>query len=130
MSEIETANVKRAKRTQRKSMQTNGNGTHETNLPMLQRSMPAAFRHIPIVVSGDQFKAVETAHTNSVNLLDNCASVLLSAMESAVPPKDSGRVIGEYTGQNMRQMAKSVRDLIETKTNVVRSMYQISRDEI
>lgn len=105
-------------------------GTGETAWQMQPKSMPVAYKHIPIVVSEQQFKSVETAHVNSVNLLDSCANALLSALEMSIPPKDSGRTIGEYTGQNMRQLAKSVCDIVSTKTGVVRSMYQISRDEI
>lgn len=105
------------------------NGMLATRLARLEGKMSVARRDSPIVVSQKQFESVGIAHTNSINLLDLCGLALLDAMEMAIPPKDSGRTVGEYTGQNLRQMAKSVCDIVQTKTGVVRSIYQISRDE-
>lgn len=112
------------------SMPVNEIGMPETKSPKQENRMTVVPKGTQFAVSQKQFETVETAHRDSINLLDSCGNALLDAMEMAIPPKDSGRMVGEYTGQNLRQMAKSVCDIIQTKTGVVRSMYQISRDEM
>lgn len=112
------------------SMHTNGKDTASTVPSRRASRTPGAFVAFPLVVSEKQFSTVSEEHSRSMDLLNSSANALLGAMESCVPPVDSGRVIGEYTGQNMRQIAKSICDIINTKTSVVRSMYSIARDEI
>jgi hypothetical protein len=127
----ETENVKGKNEmpTKNELMLTKENGTLSTRLARLEGRMSVDRRDSPIVVSQKQFESVETAHRDSVNLLDSCGLALLDAMEMAIPPKDSGRMIGDYAGQNLRKLAKSVCDIVQTKTGVVRSMYSIARDE-
>lgn len=105
-------------------------GTPETKTAKLSNRMPVVPAGSRFAVSAEQYNAVKTHHEESIRLLDSCGSALLDAMEMTLPPKDAGIRVGEYTGQNLRQMAKSVCDIIQTKTGVVRSMYQISRDEL
>jgi hypothetical protein len=112
-----------------RSTHTNGKDTTSTVPVRRESKMPGAYGAFQFAVSEQQYSTVSEEHSKSMNLLNSSASALLGAMESCVPPKDSGRVIGEYTGQNMRQIAKSICDIINTKTNVVRSMYSIARDE-
>jgi hypothetical protein len=130
VQEIERSNEKNAPTAEKQSTPDNETGIVKTEVRKQLNRMLGASKGFPISVSEQQFKAVETAHTNSINLLDNSASALLGAMEAMVPPADSGRIVGEYTAQGMRQLAKSICDIVQTKTGVVRSMYQISRDEI
>lgn len=111
-----------------KSMQNSANGTKEIATQRPQSKTPGVYVGFPILVSEQQFETVKQEHLKSMDLLNSSASALLGAMESVVPPKDSGRIVGEYTGQNMRQMAKSICDLIRVKTEVVRSMHTIARD--
>lgn len=128
MLENESANGRDVLPSQRKSMPTNESSTREIETRPRSKT-PAVSVGNPFVVSNEQYEAVRTAHEDSISLLNSCGTVLLQAMKSAVPPEDSGRTVGEYTGQNLRKMAKSVCDIMQTKTGVVRSMYQISRDE-
>ena len=129
MQDVENVKNENAKVTLPKSTQDNGHGTQQIeNTKPLSRRLVVPKDSL-IVVSQQQFETVRQAHTDSINLLDSCGNALLDAMQMAIPPKDSGRTVGEYTGQNLRQMAKSVCDIVQTKTGVVRSIYQISRDE-
>lgn len=113
-----------------KSMQDNANGTERTVAVRQGSKMTVALKDIRIAVCKEQYESVEIAHRNSLALLDSCGNALLDAMEMGMPPKESGRQIGEYAGENLRKIAKSVCDIVNTKTNVVRSMYQVSRDEM
>lgn len=130
MQENVTESAEREMPIQKRSMPGNENGMLETKPKKQENRMTVVPAGSRFAVSEQQYLDVRTAHTDSINLLDSCGSALLDAMEMAIPPKDSGRMVGEYTGQNLRQMAKSVCDIIQTKTGVVRSMYQISRDEM
>ena len=94
-----------------------------------ENKMIAASRGLPIVVSEKQFESVRMEQLTSLNLLNSSGDALLSAMNSMIPPKDSGRVIGEYTSHGIRQIAKSICDIVQTKSMVVKQMYQITRDE-
>lgn len=109
--------------------QNNEVGTKTNPMKQENRTL-AAYVGRPILVSEAQFKSVQEAHLTSMNLLDSSGNVLLRALDSMVPPEGSGRGIGEYTAQGMRQLAKSICDLVQTKTQVVRSMHQIARDEL
>lgn len=84
----------------------------------------------PILVSEKQFETVREEHLNSMDLLNLSGNALLRALEGMIPPADSGRVVGEYTAQGMRQLSKSICDIVQTKNGLVRSMYTIARDEI
>lgn len=130
MNTTETSREENAPQILTKSMQDNGRGTPPTENQRQPNRRLVVPKDSLIVVSQQQYENVMVAHKDSINLLDSCGNALLDAMEMAIPPKDSGRTVGEYTGQNLRQMAKSVCDIVQTKTGVVRSIYQISRDEI
>ena len=130
MQNVEKEKQELARQEEKKSTPELAPGMLETRMKKLENKMTVVPRGTQFAVSQKQFETVEMAHRNSVNLLDSCGLALLDAMEMAIPPKDSGRMVGEYTGQNLRQMAKSVCDIVQTKTSVVRSMYQISRDEM
>lgn len=134
MKDVELPSGNSAKSEDKKSTENPVIATEKKDTQSSQRSYPVAYKHVPVMVSQKQYEAVETNHTRSINLLDSCGNALLSAMESTLPPTDENgnyiRSVGEYTGANLRQMAKSVCDLVSTKTSVVRSMYAISRDEI
>lgn len=114
---------------EKKSMQMRENGTQKTVTVRHESRIYGGVNAYPILVSEQQFEIVKQEHLTSMNLLNNSAEALLGAMKSCVPPEGSGRSIGEYTGQNMRQLAKSVCDIIQTKTQVVRAMHSIARDE-
>jgi len=129
VQKIENEKLESGKQEGQKSMPDKESGMLETRMKKLESRMTVVPRGTQFAVSQKQFETVEIAHQNSVNLLDSCGLALLDAMEMAIPPRDSGRMIGEYTGQNLRQMAKSVCDIVQTKTGVVRSMYAITRDE-
>lgn len=113
-----------------KSMPTNGDGTQETLPAKRQSRTPAASVAYPILVSEQQFATVREEHLTSMSLLNSSGNALLRALESMQPPEGSGRVVGEYTAQGMRQISKSLCDIVQTKTQVIRSMYQIARDEL
>lgn len=130
MQETEKTNESKGNGELPKSMSTNGKDTPSTAPVRQENRTRGGYVAFPILVSEKQFSTVSEEHLRSMDLLNSSASALLGAMESCVPPKDSGRTVGEYTGQNMRQIAKSICDIINTKTNVVRSMYQIARDEM
>lgn len=130
MQDQDVTNANSAQKTPNESTPTNGKDT-QNNAPQRRGSrMPAGYAGFQVLVSEKQFSTVSEEHSKSMDLLNSSANALLGAMESCVPPVDSGRAIGEYTGQNMRHLAKSICDIINTKTIVVRSMYQIARDEI
>lgn len=130
MQNTEQKSESNEKSTPEKSMHTNGKDTKETSVQRQGNRTLGAYVAYPIVVSEKQYSTVSEEHSRSMDLLNSSASALLGAMQSCVPPENSGRSIGEYTGQNMRQLAKSICDIINTKTTVVRSMYQIARDEV
>lgn len=130
MQEIE--NVKTSKETsgEMRLMNDSANGMLPTKIQRPENRTAAVSRGTQVVVSEQQFLTVREEHLQSMNLLNSSANVLLSAMQAMVPPPDSGRVVGEYTAKGMRQISKSICDIIQTKTGVVRSMYSIARDEI
>lgn len=130
MQNIETQNESSESQNEKPLTKGNGNGTLPTVKTKQENKIYVAAKDFRIAVSQEQFESVKKAHTDSLNLLDSCGNALLNAMQMAIPPEGSGRMVGEYTGQNLRQMAKSVCDIVQTKTGVVRSMYQISRDEV
>lgn len=130
MQNVENENVKSELPTGKALTQDKEPGMQNTVAMRQENKIYVASRDYRIAVSKEQYETVKTAHKDSLNLLDSCGNALLQAMEAVVPPPESGRTVGEYTGQNLRQMAKSVCDIVNTKTNVVRSMYQISRDEM
>lgn len=129
MQEIEKRNEEKGNSIEKQSMLSKGNAMQEI-VPKTQPSKPLLVpKDYRFAVSEKQFESVSQAHRDSINLLDSSGNALLGALESLVPPEGSMRTIGEYSGQNMRQLAKSICDIVQTKTGVVRSMYSISRDE-
>jgi hypothetical protein len=129
MNATESEHVKRENLIPSKSMLNNESVMRETELLKRENKILAASRGAPIVVSEKQFETVRLEQLTSLNLLNSSGDVLLSAMNSMVPPADSGRTVGEYTAQGIRQIAKSLCDIVMTKSHVVRQMYAISRDE-
>ena len=123
-------NEKRELESEKKLMLTNENDTPQTEKRMQRNKTTAAYGATPILVSEQQFNTVREEHLTSMDLLNSSGHVLLQALNSMQPPEGSGRVVGEYTAQGMRQISKSICDIIQTKTQVIRSMYQIARDEI
>lgn len=101
MQKQERENENSGQQEEMRSIGTNENGTTSARAARRLNRMLAVQNAYPIAVSKEQYETVRTAHTDSLNLLDS----------------------------NLRQMAKSVCDIVQTKTGVVRSMYQISRDE-
>ena len=129
MKEIESENANFDRKTQNRSMNTNGLDTQGIVPTKQENKMPVVSRGSLIVVSERQFETVRSEQLATMDLLNSSANVLLSAMKSVVPPEDSGRIVGEYAGQNLRQMAKSICDLVTVKNHVVRQMYAVARDE-
>lgn len=113
-----------------KSIHTNGNGTQETLPATRRKSTPVAGPVIPILVSEQQFETVKQEHLTSMGLLNSAGMSLQRALDQMIPPEGSGRVVGEYMAQGIRQIAKSICDLTHTKVSVVRQMYSIARDEV
>lgn len=130
MQNAENENVKQENKEERKSMPINEITTLPNEPRMPANRTTAVSKDFRFAVSQEQFNLVKTEHKTSMDLLNSSANALLGAMEGMIPPPDSGRVVGEYTGQAMRYLAKSICDVIQTKTGVVRSMYSISRDEM
>ena len=114
---------------QTKSIVTRENGTPSTQTRQRNKTN-AVFVGAPIRVSEQQFLTVKEETLTSLDLLNSSANVLLGAMEKMVPPADSPRAFGEYSAQGMRQLAKSVCDIVRTKCDVVRQIHSIARDEI
>lgn len=112
-----------------KSTNVEENGTQRTPVKKIERRN-GYINAYPIPVSEQQFMTVREEQLSSMNLLNSSGNALLSAMEGLIPHQESGRVVGEYTAQAMRKLAKSVCDIVRTKTMVVQSMYQIARDEL
>lgn len=112
-----------------KSMHINGSATPETAPTRRESKTSVALRGAPIAVSEQQFLTVKEETLESLSLLNSSANVLLSAMNSMVPPKDSGRNLGEYTASGMRKISKSICDIIQTKCAVIRQIHSIARDE-
>lgn len=106
------------------------NGTQKTVVVRHESRTSARYADSPIRVSEQQYLTMREETLNSLNLLNSCGNALLGAMESIVPHKDSPRQMGEYTGQMMRQLSKSVCDIVQTKCNVVRQIHSIVRDDI
>jgi hypothetical protein len=129
-SQRETENARNEKSVETKSTPVNETGTIKTSLQRQESRTIAAYAGRPILVSEQQFVTVKEEHLASMDLLNSSANVLLGALNSMVPPEGSHRQIGDYTGDNMRKISKSICDLIQTKNSVIRSMYQIARDEI
>lgn len=111
-------------------MPTSVPGTPETRTTRREKRMLAASAATPILVSEEQFRTVREEHLTSMNLLNSSGDALLRALDQMIPPEGSSRVVGEYTAQGIRQISKSMCDLVLTKNTVIRSMYQIARDEI
>ena len=129
MQETGNANVKNESINEMKSMQEQGRTTQKIVTVRHESRMKEGLGASHIVVSEEQFKQVRMEQLTSINLLNSSGNVLLSAMNSMIPPEGSERVMGEYTAQGVRQIAKSICDIVQTKANVVRQMYAISRDE-
>lgn len=75
-----------------------------------------------------QFEIVREEFSQSMHLLNSSGKVLLGVLEQTLPEERSGRMIGDYTGTNIRKISKSICQLVETKTNLIRTMFQIARD--
>lgn len=112
----------------RQLINTRGNGIANITTKH-QNRMIAASKGLPIPVSEQQFTAVREETLASLNLLNLSGNVLLSAMDSMVPHAESGRTIGEYSAQGIRQIAKSICDVVITKNSVIRQMHSIARDD-
>lgn len=129
MNATESENVKSENLNATRSTLRQESVTRETGLLKRENKILAASSGAPIAVSEKQFETVRMEQLTSLNLLNSSGDVLLSAMSSMVPPPDSGRVVGEYTAEGIRQIAKSICDVVLTKTHVVRQIYAITRDE-
>ena len=129
MQETQIENVNKESLNGTRSMQSRERAMTEIELLKRENKTLVASRGLPIVVSERQFETVRTEQLTSLNLLNSSGDVLLSAMNSMVPSPESGRIIGEYTAQGIRQIAKSICDVVQTKAMVVKQIYQITRDE-
>lgn len=129
MLESETRNENKGREKENESMLSKGNGMQKTVTVRHESKIYGNGAALPILVSEQQFEIVKAEQLASMNLLNDSAVALLDAMKSCVPPEGSTRVIGEYTGQNMRQLAKSICDVIRIKTQVIRSIHSVARDE-
>ena len=129
MQETENVNANKESLTEMKSMQEQGRTTQKIVTVRHESKMREGLGASHIAVSEQQYREVRMEQLTSINLLNSSGNVLLSAMNSMIPPEGSGRAMGEYTAQGVRQIAKSICDIVQTKANVVRQMYAISRDE-
>ena len=110
-------------------MSTKENAMQEVELPKPENKTLAASKGSLIRVSEKQFMTVREETLESLNLLNSSGSALLSALQMIPPPPDSGRTLGEYSAHSMRQIAKSICDIVMTKTAVIRQIHSIARDE-
>lgn len=111
------------------SAPTTGNGTQKTVVVRHESKMSERYSVSPIRVSEQQYVTMREETLKSMSLLNSCGDELHAAMKSLVPHQDSGRTMGEYSATQMRQLAKSVCDIIQTKCSVVRQIHSIVRDE-
>lgn len=130
MNDQERTNEINAKDVETKSTPQQGHDTAQMLSSKRGNRMSAAASVYPILVSERQFEIVREEHLASMDLLNSSGKALLNALESMTPPEGSGRVLGEYTAQGMRQISKSLCDIVQTKTQVIRAMYSIARDEL
>ena len=130
MNKSETTNESSVLPEGKKSTHINGNGTDEQKALSPKNNKSAGLSAFPITVSEKQFMTVREETLHSLNLLNSAGSAMLSALQAMPPHPDSGRVCGEYTAQAMRQLAKGICEVIQTKNQVVRNIYQIARDEM
>lgn len=112
-----------------KSMLIAGSGTPKTPSVRPEKSGTVAYKGAAILVSERQYENVVTEHRTSLDLLNSSGNVLLDAMKSMIPPEGSSRTVGEYTAAGIRDIAKSICQVMSTKTDVIRSMYWVGRDE-
>lgn len=111
-------------------MPTGETGTHKTVTVRHESKMTARSVGTPIRVSEQQYLTMKEETLTSLNLLNSCGNALLSAMESIPPKEDSVRQMGDYAGNCMRQLSKSVCDIVRTKCDVVRQIHSIIRDDL
>lgn len=111
-----------------KSMPINEPTTQETEEKTLSNKTSVVERDFPISVLERQFETVREEFSESMNLLNSSGKVLLGALKQTLPPEESGRVVGDYTGQNIRKISKSLCQLVQTKTDLIKVMFHIARD--
>lgn len=105
-------------------------GMQETGLVRRENRTAAVLPARPILVSEQQFATAREEISQSLSLLNASGEALLQALKSIPPHAESGRAMGEYSAQMMRQLSKSICDIVQTKTTVIRQVYSIARDEI
>lgn len=129
MNSIESKKENYEKQTEKDLMLPNANDIIGVDKPRHQSKTQGVLRESPFAVSKEQFATVRMEQLTSLNLLNSSGNALLSAMQSMIPHEDSGRVVGEYTAKGIRQISKSICEIVMTKAYVVKQMYSIARDE-
>ena len=129
MQENETVKEDKELTEGEKLMHINGKDTEKAMELKQGNKTRGVYGARPILVSEQQFLTVKEETLTSLNLLNLSANVLLGAMNKMIPPEDSPRALGEYSAHGIRQLAKSICDVIQTKNSVIRQIHSIARDE-
>jgi len=128
VQEVEGIKPVKGSRGKKKSTHTNGH-TITGTLPLMPVNKTIdASNAIRTSELEQQFKNVNEEYLTSLRLLNSSGAVLLTALERMIPPEDSVRAIGEYTGKALNKVSKGICELARTKSDLIRTMFQISRD--